>query len=515
MVPQGRDARVKGKTHTFETDHLMADLGRRTVRGGALAIAAQMLSMAIQFGSMAILARILQPSDFGLVAMAAAVTGFVAMFTELGLSQATVQRDRIDQNLASAFFQINLLGGVAVTLVIIALAPLSAIFFKDSRLTNLVIAMAMTVPVLSASRQHAALLNRGMKWKSLHAINLSSQLVASMAAIALVIWYDWSYWALVAQAWVSAIMLTVGLWLACPWKPGRVTDWKAAREPLHFGLHLSAFSFINYFHRQFDDVLVGRRWGAEALGYYTRAYGLLMMPLKLINGPAGSAVMPALSRLKNEPLRWRNAYLDALGTVTLAASGIAAALHIAAHPIVALAYGPQWTVSADVFALLSISLLGSCSVNTVGWIYMSLGRTAAMSKWGLFATPVIVLAVLLGLPYGIKGVAACYSGIIILLILPAFWVAIRETPLTGMDIARTISPGMVASLLTTVASYSLYGRLTDVSELIALGKIATLGTIYLVTAQAIAYLVRTTSPADLFCALLHRLSAKTNCDPAI
>lgn len=445
----------------LEFGHPAEELGQRIARGGMLAIVGQVAGLVVQFGTMAVLARLLSPDDFGLLAMAAAVTGFVGMFMELGLSTATVQRKTLDQNLVSAFFRLNLMMASLVTLAMVGLAPLAARFFEDPRLSVIIVALALTVPVLAASRQHAALLQRGMRWKAIQSIAFGAQVLASIAAILLAWAAGWGYWALVAQAWGSALFTTVALWAACPWRPGRVDDWRAVREPLGFGLRLSAFSFLNYFHRQFDDVLVGRRWGAEQLGYYSRAYALLMLPLKLINGPVGSVVLPALSQVADKPHEWSAIYRNALRSVVLFAAPMACLLMLLAPFAIQAVYGPQWDEAAAIFRALSLCVLAQPIMSSTGWLWTSTGQSGRMLTWAAGSIPVMVLGMLAGLPFGPVGVAIGYSVTFAALTPVCTWFAARRLPLSVGYVYRGLILPLAAALVALGACLAIWPHPID------------------------------------------------------
>ena len=146
----------------------MGDIGRRAASGGAIAVAAQIVKLLVQFGTLAVMARLLLPADFGLVAMATTVTLFVGLFTDFGLSAATVQRAEIDHGTVSALFYINVATGAALMLLAIAAAPLAAWGFGDPRVSPVVMALAAQIPFVAATAQHNALLRRGMRWVTLH-----------------------------------------------------------------------------------------------------------------------------------------------------------------------------------------------------------------------------------------------------------------------------------------------------------------------------------------------------------
>lgn len=399
-----------------------------------------MLLALVQLATTIVLARLLVPADFGLVALAGAISAFLTLFADLGLSAATVQRKVLTQSLVSALFYVNLLAGLATMAVLMLIAPLAAIVFSDDRLLTIILVTSLTSPVLAASRQHAALLQRQMRWRAIQAIAVGPQLAASAAAVALALFAGWGYWALVAQSLLAAILTTLWSWRACSWRPGKVHDWQEAKEPLAFGFHLSVFGLVNAVHRQSDDMLIGWRWGAGELGQYSRAYALLKAPLQLINGPVGSAVMPMLSRLQDDPGRWRNTYLDALAFVALISSLAGAGLFACSEPLVALLYGPGWGSAGEILGYLALPMIFAGASNTSGWIFTSLGRSREMSRWAIFSTPVFLAGFLAGLPFGAKGVAIGYAVTSGLLTVPCLAYAARVGPIGTGAILRVAIP---------------------------------------------------------------------------
>ena len=409
------------------------DLGRRTASGVATAVLTQAVRMLVQLAGMAILARILAPNDFGVLAMATTVTLFVGIFADLGLSVATVQRNVIDQSTVSTLFYVNVAVGCVLALVCFATAPLLTWAFGDPRVSFVAMALGASIPISAAGAQHAALLQRSMRWAPLQWTPIIAQTLGAIVAILLAWQTAIGYWALVAQLWVNSVVSTTALWYFRGWRPSGVPRWHGASPSLPFGFHLAGSYFISYFQRQFDKILVGERWGAAAVGYYSRAYQLFMLPYTLVEGPIASAVIPALSRVQHDPERWRNAYLRAFAAVNLLSSAIAVMLVSSAEPIIRIVYGPKWGEAESVFLFLSISMFATTPINASGWAYVSLGQTDRMLRWALFVTPAFLLAFLLGLPYGPAGVALGYSVTMCLAVTPAIAFMTRRAPIRFRD----------------------------------------------------------------------------------
>ncbi|MFN7054754.1 lipopolysaccharide biosynthesis protein [Hyphomonas sp.] len=449
-VKPARLTRAERNARAMSVAHLENTLGRRTLQGGGLMAISNVLRLLIQLASLAVLGRILLPDDFGLLAMSWAVLGFVTMFAELGLSTATIQRQEIDQNTTSVLFFMGLGVGTLVCLILMALAPLAAMLFNEPRLTLVVAAMALVIPVNMLATQHFALLARTMRWLDLEIGAVTSQALCVVAAILLAIYTPIGYWALVAQAWIGSLSYSLFLIWRCDWRPSWPTHWRAAASSVMLGVNLTGFTVMNYFQRTLDQVLIGWRWGTIELGFYARAYALLQAPINFVNVPIAKALQPALSRLQDKPEEWRAAFLAGLGALVILSGGFTAVLFGGAGPVIRTVYGPGWDQTQAIFGWLALSMALATPMNAVNWIYISLGRTGRMFQWGLWSTPVYVLAFVVGLPYGGTGVAIAYSTAVAILFIPCFVMATRQTSVTVLDVLKVIWPMSVAAVLVGI-----------------------------------------------------------------
>jgi len=446
-----RLTRQERNANAMATDHLQDSLGKRTVQGGGILVGGHLARIFIQIASLAALGRLLSPDDFGVMAMCWTVLAFVTLFGEFGLSTATIQRKEIDQNSVSVLFFVGLGIGLVLATIIAAMGPVAAAFFKDDRLLLAVPALALTMPLNWLSSQHYALLNRTMRWTDLQVGALMSQGVGVAVAILLAWLTPAGYWALIAQAWVGALVYSVYLIARCDWRPSWPTDWGAAGPSIKLGLNITGASVLNFFQQQLDKALVGWRWGAFELGHYARAYALLQVPLNFANGALASAVQPALSRLQDKPEQWRRAYLDALAIAVLIGGAVTAALFGGAAPIIRAVYGPDWEETIAIFGMLALALLFVTPMSSVNWLYISLGQGKRMFQWGLIATPVYVLGFAIGLPQGALGVATAYSIAAALLFFPCFIFAVRKAPVSLGDVMAVIWPASTCAALIGIA----------------------------------------------------------------
>lgn len=436
-------------------------------RGTVVAFSGQITRMVLQIGGTAITSRLLTPGDFGLVAMAATVTAFVGLFTDLGLSGATIQKAKVTQDSVSTLFWLNLAVGLALLGVTVALAPLAASFYDDPRIGPLVMLLGLGMPLGAAAAQHNALLSRNMRWIPIQVAGVISQLVGIVAAIVGVFWFDLGYMALVAQGLSAALVNLILMWSFCRWRPGSPRNWRSATGEMKYGLNVTGFSLVNFFHRDFDNILIGNRWGAVELGYYNRAYNLLMMPIYLINNSVGQAAVPILSRLTHDDDRWNRAYLVLATATTFFGTLICVNLFAASQPLIRIVLGPQWDEVNRIFEFLAFSCLFSSFGNSGGWVFLSKGATKQYFRWSLFAAPLFVLSFVIGLPWKAQGVAAAYAVCMALTVPLYHEYALRQTTMRRRTLAMWIAPIFVIALIAMAIGKLTSNALMETSPLLA------------------------------------------------
>ncbi|MBS3805306.1 MAG: lipopolysaccharide biosynthesis protein [Oleiphilaceae bacterium] len=434
----------------FSIDHLIGDLNRRTVRGGVLTLAAQGIKFILQMVSTIVLARYLSPADFGLVAMVTAVTGFVMLFKDAGLSMATVQREEITHSQISALFWINVAISIGLMILTACLAPAIARLYNEPQLHGITFAIAATFIFGGLSVQHQALLRRQMQFRLLALIDIAAMLTGVGAAIIIGV-LTRSYWALVAMPAGIVIATCLGVWIACPWIPGAPRRAKGLRPMLKFGSMLTGFSVINYFARNVDNILTGWWLGASALGLYSKAYGLLLLPINQINAPFSNVMIPALSRLQNNPEAFQKLYMQMIGGIAWLGMPAITILALHADSIIRLVLGNQWLAAVPVFQLLTPAALMATTNVAGSWAVVPIGRADKQLKLSLVTSPCFVLAVCVGLPFGIEGVAISVSVSRVLLKLPSLAYCYSGTALRVRDFLAAITyPTIVCVCLALV-----------------------------------------------------------------
>lgn len=402
----------------------------------------------LNMGSTVLLARLLTPQDYGLVGMVATVTGLVGLFKDMGLSTATVQKAEINHAQISTLFWLNVVFSIATMLITAAIAPLIAWFYGEPRLIWITLVSAIGFIFGGLTVQHQALLNRQMRFGALAIIDIVSMLIGVATAIVLAL-NGAGYWALVLMPLAMGMSSALGVWVMCGWRPGLPVRHSGVSSMLAFGANLTGFGIINYFARNLDNLLIGRYWGAQQLGLYSKAYALLLLPINQINAPIASVALPTLSRLVDSPDRYRQAYLRIVEKLLMLTMPIMVFMIATSDWLVQLLLGSQWGETSRIFALLGIAGLIQPLANSTGWLFMSQDRAHDMFKWGFIGGTTAIVSFVAGLPWGAAGVAASYSLVWICVCMPLlFWFVGRTGPVRTIDFYRVLAPFVCTTLGT-------------------------------------------------------------------
>lgn len=424
----------------------MNDLKQKTVRGGLARLGAQAANFLLRLGSLIVLARLLSPKDFGLVGMVTAFTGILNLFRDFGLSAAAVQRADVTEEQMSTLFWMNMLVGVCLGLFGLASAPAIAAFYHEPRLVPITAVVSLGFLFNAGGVQHSTLLQRQMRFTTLSVIAVISLIVSSGVAIA-VAEAGYGYWSLVGMTVTLPLIGTSGFWLATGWFPGMPRRNVGIRSMMRFGGTLTLNGLVAYIAYNAEKVLLGRFWGADAIGIYGRAYQLINIPTDNLNSAVGEVAFSALSRVQNEPMRLKSYFLKGYSLLlglTLPAT-ISCALF--ANDLIFVILGPKWKEAASIFRLLAPTIATFAIINPLGWLLTSLGIVARGLKIALAFAPVMIAGYLAGLPYGPKGVALAYSAVMLLWLIPFIIWCLHGTVVRFRDIVGAVSRPLASALL--------------------------------------------------------------------
>lgn len=440
----------------------VADLKRKSVVGGVAAVSAQGAKFVVQTATTVVLARLLSPEDFGLQGMVLVVIGFLGLFRDAGLGMATVQRLEVTHEQTSTLFWINVAVGAMLATLCAALAPVLAAFYHEPRLYWIAVVSGATFMFNGLAAQHGALLRRGMRFVTQAKIDVLSLAVGSGTGIVMAL-LGCRYWSLVGMAMVNSIVGAAGVLLAVAWLPGPPRRRSGIRSMLHFGGLATCNSFVVFLAWNAEKLLLGRVWGADALGLYGRAFQLVTLPVEQLNTAVTGVALPALSWLQHDAKRLARSFLRGFSLLISSTIPITITCALFAEEIVRIVLGPKWMEATPIFRLLAPVALVFAVANPLSWLVMSTGRMGRALSISTATTPLVIVGIVLGLSHGPTGVALGYSLAMTLLVIPIAAWSKHGTGITWADLWGAAKPPFLSGLLAGAAGLlvklTLGGRL--------------------------------------------------------
>lgn len=445
----------------LDLDGVRANLAQRSARSGVVRVGGRGAQMLLGIGSAMILARLLTPEDFGLLVLANLFLALVNSFRDMGLKMATVHHDDLTQEQISGLFWFNLKLSIAVLIFMLLIAPAFAWLYNDPRLIAIVAVLALGVLALSLSTQHEAVLMRQMRFELLASIEAGSLLLGMVAGI-LAAFAGWGYWALVLQMMVTNLGASLGLWLLCSWRPLRLRKPVSILPMLRYGGNYTAYNILKTVSDNLDTALVGLTSGVAAAGLYQNAFRWAFTPVLQVYTPLQGVAVASMSRVQQDAPAYRAAYHSGLLPVFSLTLPLLVFMAAESRVFILTLLGPQWMAAIPLFRWLCVAAIAASFSQVTSWIYLSQGSTHRQLRWGLIATPLLVIGIVVGFHWGALGIAIGYTTVRCLLLLPEIAFCTRYSPLNFSDFLRPAWRPALASLAALVilllAGYSLTTR---------------------------------------------------------
>ncbi len=430
------------------------ELRRSAVRGAGAVIAGSASNFAVQIGSVIVLARLLTPSDFGIVTMVTTFSLLLRSFGVNGFTELIVQREELRESLASNLFWINLGIGTILTIAFAGSGPLLALFFHNQAVIQVSKAMSLTIVIGCLGYIHLGLLQRAMQFRNTALIYFLGAVFQFVVSIVLAI-AGWHYWALVWGSVTQTAVVAVGPWLVCRWIPkfpGRTPGTVAAFK---FAMNVYSHFAFSYLTRNTDNLLVGWRFGASALGFYKKAYDLFVLPETQLLAPLSVVVVSTLSRVNQDREQFQRYFLRTIALLALLGMGIGADFALIGQDLFRFLFGPGWEQAGRIFALFGPGIGVMLLYNTHGWIHLSIGRPERWFRWGLLEFVCTASLFLLTLRWGPSGIAFAWTASYFLLMLPGFWYAGKPIGLGIRPVLAAIWKYFAASFLAAIGTFAL------------------------------------------------------------
>lgn len=449
----------------FEENKARTGLGRAAVNSGLVLVAARGLNVFVQLASMIVLARLLDPHDFGLVTIVLAMVGIAPLLVDLGTSEASVQTPVIYRAEISTLFWLNLSLGTASTLIFAAASGYLATLFHEPALANIALVSSLTFVLTGLVIQHNALMRRVMDFRRIAIIDISANMVGSIVAVAMA-FRGWGYWALVVKPLLTLSVVAMAVWLSCRWVPGRPSRAPEVTRMVRFGLGVTGFTLTDYFTRSADRVALGYFYGSGPLGYFQNAFNFYANLMAIFIEPLHTVAVSGLSKLRDDPAELKRSWAAALSTLCFVSGPVFAALAVTGNDIVVLLFGNKWAPAGPLLCAFALRGIAHCIAGSMGWLHVVAGRTDRWMRWGLISAGVQMLALAIGLPFGPIGVATAYTVAMFALFIPALVYAGRPMGIDLQDVLAAVAPQTAAALLAAAFAFLIQSVfLSDVSHI--------------------------------------------------
>lgn len=444
----------------FNTAHLRENLGRLAIKGGATLVIGQGLQLLLSITSTIVLARLLVPDDFGLIAMVLPFIGFLAFFRDSGLHMATIQQETINHTQISTLFWINLGMGFILMIFLALLAPVIAKFFGREELLWISVAYAINMLIGSASIQHSALLARQMAFGKQTSIGIMSQMLGIVVGV-ICAWFDFGYWSLIFMAITTTAFQTILLWSFSGWTPGLPHRGSGVRKMLAFGGGLTISNLFNQVTQNIDSILIGRILGAVPLGYYDRAKQLFLMPLVQLMGPMSSVAIPAISRMANDPARYAKIYLRIQEKILILTALFSVFFIVYGEWVIQTLLGPKWLSAGHILQAFAVGGLIIPLSASVSWLLVTQGRSRDLAYWAPFSLLFRCAAIVIGYSWGVVGIAISIALFqYISFITFVLWVG-RKGPVTTGMVLRNMIPALFSAIVSCAIGYMAKANMNE------------------------------------------------------
>jgi O-antigen/teichoic acid export membrane protein len=455
---------AEGVAVYFEDHRESKDLGRLALRGGIVSVVIQYGNGALQIAAAIVLARLLAPEDFGLVAIVTVLTSFAPLLVDFGLLDATAQRSKITPAQVSGLFWVSSGIGLAVAVVVAACSPLIAWLFGDARLQPISLCIAITFVLSGLSNQHMALLRRTMQFGKIGRIQLFGTLAGTAVAVVAAL-CGYGYWALVLRPITTSFCVAFGAWLTCRWRPGTPVFDSEVRSMVRFGLHVVGFTVAYTLSRAVDRIALGLLYRPEQVGYYQNAMNLYENSIWSALNQMHAVGSSALSKLQSNPAALRQKYEAALSMLAFFLMPMAAILSVTAEDLTVILLGEKWRAAGTLLSIIALRGISHVVEGSQGWLHLSIGRADRWQNWGVITLLVQVVAVLAGLPFGTSGVAVAVVLASSLIALPSITYAGRPIGIGTALVIRAVGPQLIGAISTAALGWWLQTAiLTDYSS---------------------------------------------------
>ncbi len=435
-------------------------LRQTAVRGIGWTVARSVSSRLIGSAVFIVLARMLDPADFGTVALASVFVVLISVLVESGFAEAIIQRDEVTEEDLNSAFWVNNAIGIALALVLIVLADVMTEPLGQPELAPVLRVLSTVFVFAALASVPQAILRRELAFRAIALRGLAATLIGGAVGVAMAL-AGAGVWSLVGQMVANAVVGTAILWAMCSWRPGRSVSAASLKHLLRFSGKIVGERLALFASRRSDDFLIGLVLGPVALGLYTIAYRILLILTETIIWTLEGVAFPLLSRLQNDTERRRRAFYGLTGSCFAVAVPSFLALAVLAPELTRVAFGPRWVDSIPVMQTLALVGIPHAPVYCNKAALNAAGRPEMSLRIAILTCVVNVIGFALVVRWGILAVATSYVVCGYLLFPVSVWAVIRALSLDASTYLRLFAAPLVSGLVMVVSVLGAKALLGD------------------------------------------------------
>lgn len=419
-------------------------LGIKALRGVGWSTLTNVGTQVIRFGIFFVLAHFLSPRDFGLVGMAMAAIAFAQVFQTGGLGLALIQRKTLSESQVSSGFWAIVCLASCLTVILLAASSWVGRFYENQQVIPILAALAFAFLFGALMVVPRVLIVRAIDFRKLFVIETGSALLGGVIALAAA-YQGFGVWSLVAGTIAESLCKMTLLWAYTRWLPRMIFELDSLKPLLPGALPVLGFAMVNYFALNMDYLIIGKYLGPVALGLYTLAYKIMLLPLSQVSEALASVALPGFSSIQDDRTKVGKGFLKMSRYISFITFPAMAGLAVVAPEAIYVFFGDRWMPAAEVLRVLTIVGAVASIQSITGLIFLSQGRSDVLLKWSLFGTACYVVGFFSGLPWGINGVATGYAISFVVTAPVCFHIALRLVGLTLKDLAGALAPAIAGA----------------------------------------------------------------------
>lgn len=466
----------------------MSSLQEKAAAGIKWTSMSALITTSLQFLKLPIIARLLQPEDFGLMAMVTVVMGFAQAYADMGISNAIIYRQDVTRNQLSSLYWLNIFAGVIVFALIITSSPLIVRFYQEPRLSSLIFWAALNFLITPVGQQFRILLQKELKFNQLAKVEVTAATSSFLVAI-VTAWLGQGVFALIWGQLTnticsSALLARLG-WTT--WRPKLHFKRADIKSYVGFGLYQMGERSINYFSANVDYIVIGKFLAPETLGVYTLAYQLVTMPLTKLNPILTRVAFPLFAKKRMDNAALRRGYLGVSKLLALIIFPLLVGLAVSSPLVIPIVFGSQWESAIPIIQILALVGILKTLGNPSGSIILAKGRADLGFKWNILVATINLLIFVLIAPYGMYAIAWSYTVLSFIYFILGYKILINHT--IQLSFRNYISVLLTPFFITFLASISLYLSSVIVVEFVEYQIVIWTGLALMITIYLTMYLM--------------------------